>query len=551
MALGIIEPADHHDPPGTVHIKDDDRDQHHADSHLKRDQQNRILNPQPSEDPNDPLNWPIWKRDLILAILSLVSVIAATASPLLAADSVTLAIDFGRTFQDAALLTGYHLLGVGVAGFIFVASARIWGKRHLFLFGSLLMVAASAWGGSTVHGHSYRSLLWARLFQGVALAPFEALVNACVGDLYFVHERGTRMALTNVSLFGGAFLTPVFVGMITHNIGWQWSFYFIAIFQAGGFLLILFFVPETAYRRASSLDTDIGSNSSSQDFLPSAHTGNAIEVDEKGAQTQTTTTTTTNSYTAKKTFAQNLSPFDGRKSDESFFKLLLRPFPLFLHPGIAWACLTQGVIIGWTVMVGVIIAAVFLGPPLFLDEEQTGYIYTAAFIGSIIGLILSGLLSDSIANMMTRLNHGKYEPEFRILLVLPMLICCGIGLYGFGFATANVTKYGEILTEVFLAFIIVGMVMGAVASALYIVDAHREIAVEAFTCLLIFKNLFSFGMTFGAYQWLFKIGIKDLFTILGSIEMGICLLAIPMYVLGKRNRGFMHRHDILTACRLR
>ena len=48
------------------------------------------------------------------------------------------------------------------------------------------------WGGAS--GHNYRSLLWARIFQGIGLAPFEALVNASVGDLYFVHESGKRMA---------------------------------------------------------------------------------------------------------------------------------------------------------------------------------------------------------------------------------------------------------------------------------------------------------------------------------------------------------------------
>jgi hypothetical protein len=31
------------------------------------------------------------------------------------------------------------------------------------------------------------------------------------------------MAITNTCLFGGAFLTPVFVGMISAHIGWQWS----------------------------------------------------------------------------------------------------------------------------------------------------------------------------------------------------------------------------------------------------------------------------------------------------------------------------------------
>jgi MFS family permease len=76
------------------------------------------------------------------------------------------------------------LLGVGVAGILAVPSARIWGKRHLFLLGTLLIIISSAWGGAS---RSYVSLLWARIFQGVGTAPFEALVNAAVGDLYFVH----------------------------------------------------------------------------------------------------------------------------------------------------------------------------------------------------------------------------------------------------------------------------------------------------------------------------------------------------------------------------
>ena len=55
---------------------------------------------------------------------------------------------------------------------------------------------------------------------------------------------------------------------------------------------------------------------------------------------------------AKVSFARSLLPFNGRKTDENFFKLLLRPFPLFLHPAILWGCLIQGTLIGWTVMIG-------------------------------------------------------------------------------------------------------------------------------------------------------------------------------------------------------
>lgn len=123
---------------------------------------------------------------------------------------------------------------------------------------------------------------------------------------------------------------------------------------------------------------------------------------------------------------------------------------------------------------GALLAIVFLGPPLWFGEDKTGYLYTGAFIGSLVGLVLSGLLSDSMNQAMIRLNHGKYEPEFRILLVIFQLIFCGIGLYGFGWTANDLTRYGWLLPDVFFAFLIVGMVMGAVAASLYIVDAHRK-----------------------------------------------------------------------------
>lgn len=312
------------------------------------------------------------------------------------------------------------------------------------------------------------------------------------------------MALSNVALFGGAFLTPVFVGKITHTLGWWWTFYFIAIFAGAAFPLMFFFVPETAYRRASYLDTDMGEkeeihqkagNDLSFQESKIVPRETAKGSDDKGISTdeQRLTTDQANHHPQTKSrWSPTLMPFNGRKTDDSFWKLLLRPIPLFSHPAILWACLIQGVIIGWTVMIGVVLAAIFLGPPLWFNEVQTGYMYTGAFVGSIVGLILSGLLADVINKLMIRLNDGKYEPEFRILLVLPQLVFSSIGLYGFGITSSNVDRYGWLIPDVFLMFVIMGMVMGAVASALYVVDAHRQLAVEAFTCMLIFKNIFSY-----------------------------------------------------------
>jgi hypothetical protein len=55
-----------------------------------------------------------------------------------------------------------------------------------------------------------------------------------------------------------------------------------------------------------------------------------------------------------------------------------------------------------------------------------------------------------------------------------------------------------------------------------------DLAIEGFTCLIIFKNMFSFGLTFKAYDWLVESGVEKVFYALGAVQIVICLLSIPM-----------------------
>lgn len=299
------------------------------------------------------------------------------------------------------------------------------------------------------------------------------------------------MALTNLAVFGGAFFTPILVGKITHTIGWPWTFYFVAIFSGLCLPAVFFFVPETAYRRSAHLNTDMAStedvhqyeNENTREFKSEGRATGSIEPpgsadspkEKDGASTPRPFIgeLAPGASTPRVTYAQSLMPFNGRKTDESFWKLVIRPFPLFAHPAILWASLIQGAMIGWTVFIGIILAAIFLGPPLFWDEERTGYAYTGAFIGAVLGFLVAGGLADWSAKYMTRRNGGIYEPEFRLVLVIPQLIFGCAGLYGFGITSAGIVNYPWILPIFFFGLEVMGMVIGAVASALYIVDAHR------------------------------------------------------------------------------
>ncbi|KAM0806900.1 putative Major facilitator superfamily transporter [Seiridium cardinale] len=549
MGLGILEDTVLDHVPGTTRYFDDPDRPQTADTvdarGLKCDRSGPIpiiLHPQPSDDPNDPLNWPLWRRDLITFTLSVTAIFATALGPILAANTLTLSLYFTLDFTRIAILTGYFLLGVGFAGMFFVPSSRIWGKRHAFLIGTLLVIASSAWAGAVGRRRDYTSFLWSRIIQGVGTSPFESLINAAVGDLYF--ERGKRMAFTNLAVFGGAFFTPIVVGKITHTIGFWWTFYLVSIFCAACFFALFFFCPETAFRRDAVLNTDTTAfEGSEQQLHPAKHEMNQ----------PTTHQVMSSAGRSKKTYWQSLAPFDGRKTDENFFKLLFRPFPLFVQPAFLWACLIQGAMIGWTVFIGVVLAAIFLGPPLFWDEVSTGYAYVGPFLGAILGFLIAGALSDWSAKYLTKRNGGVYEPEFRILLVIPQLIFGCMGLYGFAITSVGTLTgaYHWTVPIMFFGFEVCGMVIGAVASSLYIVDAYRDLAVEGFTCLIIFKNMFSFGLTFRAYDWLVQGGIREPFIALASVQLVICLLSIPMYVFGKRNRSFFHRHDLLAMTSLR
>lgn len=152
------------------------------------------------------------------------------------------------------------------------------------------------------------------------------------------------MAFSNVALFGGAFLTPVVVGKMTATLGWQWSFYFVAIFTAAALPFMFFFVPETAYRRADYLNMDFSgdvqnSGHGSQTGIvnsPGDGHDSSQAAQEKSHPSGPGNETTSHSTTSQYSYRKTLRLFNGRKTDENFLKLFLRPFPLFFHPGILW-----------------------------------------------------------------------------------------------------------------------------------------------------------------------------------------------------------------------
>ena len=90
MGIGILDDHKLQHVPGTVILDEEaghTEDQTHNLKHGEGKDAHIILAPQPSEDPNDPLNWPRFRKDLALFVLGLGAIVNAACqvhTPLIA-----------------------------------------------------------------------------------------------------------------------------------------------------------------------------------------------------------------------------------------------------------------------------------------------------------------------------------------------------------------------------------------------------------------------------------------------------------------------------------
>lgn len=188
--------------------------------------------------------------------------------------ALPLIAEFDITFTQVSLLTGYQTIAVGAVAVVVSALGVKFGKRPVFLASCLLCFVGCIWNAEA---HSFGSMVGARVVQGLGTTAFESLTFSVIGDLYCVHQRGSRMALY---IFGqsGIFMLPTIIaGVVAENIGWRWVFWLLAASQGVGLIGLLFFGWETVYIRNEVYNID----TSSQDVSSSIFIKGSTLIEQK------------------------------------------------------------------------------------------------------------------------------------------------------------------------------------------------------------------------------------------------------------------------------
>ncbi|GFF54347.1 endochitinase [Aspergillus lentulus] len=608
-----------------------------------------VLNPQPDDSVNDPLNWPVWRRDAALLSLGFYCLMGGGMTPILAAGFNQVSESYGVSTQKVAYTTGLYMLGLGVGSVIMSPTAILWGKRPVYLLGATLFVLSAVWCALSPN---YPSLVIARIFQGIAVSTVECLPSATIAEIYFLHERAYRVGIYTLLLLGGKNLVPLVSAAIIGRMGWRWVFWIVAIIVGACLVLLFFFVPETFWDRTPrprrshkrphmirsvsdllrgrQLHRRLENPALNGDPISPAprksnkgHVGFAEDQDQEGnpvdekernledhdrilpsempaehngqlaladpekhdASLQIPAPAVTRESDSQRDlesarepavsparsesvgsavplppsqvytnrlrekpqipFTHYLRVWNGRMSHDKWLRVAMRPFILFAYPAVLWSSVVYALSVGWLIVLSESVAHLYQGPHGYnFTPLQTGLIYISPFVGGLLGTAVAGKVSDVIVRYMSRRNGGVYEPEFRLVMAIPIALSTSAGLMAFGWSTEE--KDSWIVPTIFFGLISFGCCLGSTTSITFCVDSYRQYAGEALVTLNWSKNVFH-GLIFSLFivDWLEADGARTVFLALGGIQLGCLFFTIPMYIYGKRARMWTVRKCLM------
>ncbi|KAL3473418.1 major facilitator superfamily domain-containing protein [Aspergillus californicus] len=488
--------------PGTVRLVD----------LTNTNQEDIVLIPRPSTDPNDPLNWPYRRKLLAVSMAYLYVLGTGVATSLQYSVLTDIEADTGISTATLVQGTGVMFLFFGWACLIWQPIALTYGRRGVYLITMLLTVPMMVW---TAFSSSAGEWFAHRVLIGIVVSPIESLCEVTVFDLFFAHNRGTYMGLYVFVLFGSNFLAPLVAGWFNDAFGWRWTMHFGAVLCAVCFVVLFFFMEETIYFRDSAAETE------THHLGPSSGKEGSSSHDDINP-----------SRRARYTLFKALP---GRPSNMDMLRMAYRPIlMIFRLPTVAWAGFLYGINLAWYNVLNGTASPVLSSAPYNWSAALVGCVYTGPILGAALACLWSGTAADKLALYLARRNNGIREPEHR-LWVLPIsgvISAAGLITWGVG-AYHGVHWVGLVFGLGMLTF---GLVTGGAIAVSYNVDCFKEIAGETTVSVMLVRNTIGFAFSYAITPWWTGQGLQDCFVTAGMVSVGCTLTFLIMVVYGKRLR---------------
>lgn len=526
--------------PGTVYLVDKAGDL--TDGHQTGSTADIILVPQPSSDPNDPLNWSYARkmRAMMMVFLYIIGNGITTSLQYSVLNDITK--DTGISTEDLVQGNGVMILLFGWACLFWQPIALTFGRRGVFLCSILLTVPLCVW---TAYSKTANEWYGHRVLIGFAASPFEALPAVVVSDLFFAHNRGTWMSVYVFMLFTGTFIAPLVAGWFNDAYGWRWTMNFGAIVGAVFFVIMFFFLEETMYFRHAAprvqhspvfADTDTSSNSDDDSRRKSGSVKSGagepyvrVRAGNHVAQPDVNPLMLT---------WDRLKPFrnmPGRPTVKDMFAMSYRPLIYIVRfPCTTWSGFLYGINLAWYNVLNSTASPILSSPPYNWSAALVGSVYAGPIIGSAFACLWSGHFADKLTLWLARRNNGIREAEQRLwpLTFSAVITAAGLILWGVG-ADKNIHWVGLVFGLGMLTF---GVVTGGSIATAYNVDCFKDLAGETTVSIMIMRNTIGFAFNYAITPWYTNMGLQNCFITAAFLSIGCTATFFFVVVFGKSMR---------------
>ncbi|KAK4542601.1 hypothetical protein LTR36_006649 [Oleoguttula mirabilis] len=490
------------------------------------------LIPQPTQSPNDPLNWSPWRKywhaALVLFITALTAAISNDAGA--AGDEMldTLGIDY------AVQNTAAGVLFVGIGYWTLLASPMPWlyGRKIQYLICLLFAIGGSIWFARTRH---IEDAIWNQLFVGASESCAEALVQLSLADLFFQHQRGLVLGLYILATSIGTFLGPMIAGYIAADVGWRWVGWTTVIIGGATLLVFVFGLQETAFDRDTILsgrlmsptnpNLDVAGEKAAAEAGQTAPSGS---TDDLGG-----------AHDVEKSYWQSIALITPARNlvglgFKQYFRRLFNSLRVFYFPAVIYAGLQWGAQDAWLSFYLTIEEDNYYDAPWFYGDQAVAIMNVPTLIGAVIGCFYGGWLSDYFVQWMAKRRGGISEAEDRLWLMLPSGIINPAGLMLFGITSGKGMSWPA--PYVGLAMIGFGWGCAGDLSMAYLMDAYPDMVLEGMVGVAVINNTLACIFTFVCSYWIDASGLANTFIAIGVLSLFFHSLTVPMMIWGKSSR---------------
>ncbi|CAG8974860.1 hypothetical protein HYALB_00000475 [Hymenoscyphus albidus] len=475
-----------------------------------------ILIPQPSNDPQDPLNWSAKKKYTTLFVLCF-SCFASTCGPtsfqlayVLQAPTYhksTIALSYSVTAAVAGLFGGPILLS---------PLAKVYGRSSVILWSLMAAFACQIWGACMTGSNDYIPFVLSRWMAGMFAALPTTLTPSYIIDIFFLHQRGRAFMCLEVSLLGSVIISPTLGGFIVESQEWPVTLWWTLAPIGLAALLVFGILEETGFAR--------GQNTTIYPAVPIPYLKNRFVTFFPGSK-----------------IVPSLSI-------RAVMKTAISPFIIGIAPITILSGLFLFFAFGFTILINILNTMVLQTP-----VEHGGYGFSplqnalfsfTAWMGVVVAQVVGYLLGDRIPLWVSRRNGNIWHPEYRLWnMFLPALLGpVGFGLYGAG---VQYHLHYMVMALGFF-FVIFASTMSVPVCLNYVVECFLDSANEAAIIMNCYRLAFAIALGFFVFPWEEKVGEGWTFGMVAFFDLFAALLIVVLAWRGRYLRKFSSKDFLQT-----